>query len=182
MEYNVTVNKVDDENMQFDSSAECLNIALEEYRHVIDRANKYDNKVYIMITFCSIFFAFVLGMLDNLFELPFPDTTKNAILFIICIIIFITVSLCYIISMVLLVVGLRSIKLSRFKPKLLNDYSLWNKPCCQANMLAFRKYNKSIIHNNKVLEKAYKKINLVTILMCIVVCLSFIEYILLQLL
>ena len=55
MEYNITVNKVDDENMQFDSSVECLNIALEEYRHVIDRANKYDNKVYIMITFCSIF-------------------------------------------------------------------------------------------------------------------------------
>ena len=35
MEYNVTVNKVDDENMQFDSSVECLNIALEEYRHVM---------------------------------------------------------------------------------------------------------------------------------------------------
>ena len=60
MEYTVKIDKVDTPNMSYDSSAECLEIALEEYRHVTERANKYDNKIYIMITFCSVFFAFIL--------------------------------------------------------------------------------------------------------------------------
>lgn len=135
-----------------------------------------------MITFCSIFFAFVLSLLDKLFKLPFPDTTKAAVIFIACIVIFITIGLCYIVSMITLVTGLRSIKLQRFNPKLLNDHSLWNKPSCQANMVALKYYNEAIIHNNNLLETAYKKVNLVTTLMCIVVSLSFLEYILLLLL
>lgn len=34
MEYTVKIDKVDTQNMSYDSSAECLEIALEEYRHV----------------------------------------------------------------------------------------------------------------------------------------------------
>lgn len=44
MEYNVKIDKVDTQNMSYDSSAECLEITLEEYKHVTERANKYDNK------------------------------------------------------------------------------------------------------------------------------------------
>ena len=51
MEYNVKIDKVDTQNMSYDSSAECLEITLEEYKHVTERAPKYDNKIYIMITF-----------------------------------------------------------------------------------------------------------------------------------
>ena len=53
MEYTVKIDKVDTPNMSYDSSAECLEIALEEYRHVTERANKYDNKIYIMIRACE---------------------------------------------------------------------------------------------------------------------------------
>ena len=179
MEYNVKIDKVDSENVSYDSSAECLEITLEEYRHVTERANKYDNKVNIMITFCGIFFAFVLTLLDKLTELPFPETTKQGIVFVICIIIFVIISICYILSMILLVIGLRPIKLHRFNPKLLIDYSLWNKPSCQANMLAVKQYTEFVLANNDALEKSYKKIHTVTILMSIVVFFSFLEYILL---
>lgn len=76
MEYTVKIDKVDTPNMSYDSSAECLEIALEEYRHVTERANKYDNKIYIMITFCSVFFAFILTLLDKLVTLSFPADNK----------------------------------------------------------------------------------------------------------
>ena len=39
MEYNVKIDKVDTQNMSYDSSAECLEITLEEYKHVTERAN-----------------------------------------------------------------------------------------------------------------------------------------------
>lgn len=179
MEYNVKIDKISSENASYDSSAECLEITLEEYRHVTERANKYDNKVYIIITFCSIFFAFILTLLDKLISLPFPQSTKYGIIFVICIVLFVIISLCYILSMLILVIGLRPIKLHRFNPKLLIDYSLWNKPSSQANMLAVKQYTEFILSNNEVLEKAYKKIYIVTLLMSIVVSFSFLEYILL---
>ena len=81
MEYNVKIDKVDTQNMSYDSSAECLEITLEEYKHVTERANKYDNKIYIMITFCSVFFAFILTLLDKLVTLSFPQTTRAGIIF-----------------------------------------------------------------------------------------------------
>lgn len=81
--------------------------------------------------------------------------------------------------MILLVIGLRPIKLHRFNPKLLIDYSLWNKPSCQANMLAVKQYTEFVLANNDALEISYKKIHTVTILMSIVVFFSFLEYILL---
>lgn len=179
MEYNVKIDKISSGNASYDSSAECLEITLEEYRHVTERANKYDNKVYIIITFCSIFFAFILTLLDKLISLPFPQSTKSSIIFVICIVLFVIISLCYILSMLILVIGLRPIKLHRFNPKLLIDYSLWNKPSSQANMLAVKQYTEFILYNNEVLEKAYKKIYIVTLLMSIVVSFSFLEYILL---
>lgn len=94
MEYNVKIDKISSENASYDSSAECLEITLEEYRHVTERANKYDNKVYIIITFCSIFFAFILTLLDKLISLPFPQSTKSGIIFVICIVLFVIISLC----------------------------------------------------------------------------------------
>ena len=121
MEYNVKIDKVDTQNMSYDSSAECLEITLEEYKHVTERANKYDNKIYIMITFCSVFFAFILTLLDKLVTLSFPQTTRAGIIFVLCIVLFIIISLCYISSMLILVIGLRPIKLHRFNPKLLID-------------------------------------------------------------
>lgn len=35
MEYNVKIDKVDTQNMSYDSSAECLEITLEEYLSLI---------------------------------------------------------------------------------------------------------------------------------------------------
>lgn len=179
MEYNVKIDKVDTQNMSYDSSAECLEITLEEYKHVTERANKYDNKIYIMITFCSVFFAFILTLLDKLVTLSFPQTTRAGIIFVLCIVLFIIISLCYISSMLILVIGLRPIKLHRFNPKLLIDYSLWNKPSSQANMLAVKQYTEFVLSNNEALENDYKKISIVTLLMSIVVSFSFVEYILL---
>ena len=179
MEYNVKIDKVDTQNMSYDSSAECLEITLEEYKHVTERANKYDNKIYIMITFCSVFFAFILTLLDKLVTLSFPQTTRAGIIFVLCIVLFIIISLCYISSMLILVIGLRPIKLHRFNPKLLIDYSLWTKPSSQANMLAVKQYTEFVLSNNEALENAYKKISIVTLLMSIVVSFSFVEYILL---
>lgn len=179
MEYNVKIDKVDSENVSYDSSAECLEITLEEYRHVTERANKYDNKVNIMITFCGIFFAFIITLLDKLIVLPFPETTKDGIHFVICIIFFVIISLCYISSMLILVIGLRPIKMQRLDPSILIQKSLFNKPPVGANMLATKKYIEFVLTNNAALEKAYKRISIVTILMSIVVFFSFIEYILL---
>lgn len=179
MEYNVKIDKINSDQVSYDSSAECLEITLEEYRHVTERANKYDNKVYIMITFCGIFFAFILSLLDKLINLPFPENTKSAIHFVLCIIFFVIISLCYISSMLILVIGLRPIKMQRLDPSILIQKSLYNKPASGANMLATKKYVEFILTNNATLEKAYKRISLVTILMSVVVFLSFAEYILL---
>lgn len=180
MEYNVKIERADSEPIKSDASTECFQITLEEYKHVTERSNKYDNKIYIMITFCSIFFAFIMTLLDKITNLTFPGTTKQGILFILCILVFTIICICYIICMILLVLGLHPIKMQRFNPQILIDKSLWNqKPCC-AKMLAVKQYTEFILKNNKLLEKAYKKLYIITGLMAIVVCLSFIEYILLS--
>lgn len=182
MEYNVKINKVDTDNSEhsiYDASQECYEITLEEYRHVTERANKYDNKIYIMITFCSIFFAFIITLLDKLVLLPFPQSTKQNMLFIICTLLFTIICVCYIMAMVLLVLGLRPIKLQRFNPRILIDKSLWNKPPKCATMLAVKEYTEFILANNAKLEKSYKKLNVVTFLISAVVLLSFIEYVIL---
>ena len=158
MEYNVKIEKTDSPVTSCDSSAQCLEITLEEYRHVTERANKYDNKINIIITFCSIFFAFIVTLIDKLVELSFPKTTKEGILFVVCIVLFIIICLCYIFSMVLLIIGLHPIKLHRFNPQQLLDYSLWNKSPNQANMLAVKQYTGYILSNNQALERAYKRI------------------------
>ena len=91
MEYNVKIDKIASKDVSYDSSAQCLEIALEEYRHVTERSNKYDNKIYIMITFCGLFFAFIINLLDKLMNIHFPETTKQGIIFIICITFFIII-------------------------------------------------------------------------------------------
>jgi len=48
MEYNVKIDKIASKDVSYDSSAQCLEIALEEYRHVTERSNKYDNKIYFL--------------------------------------------------------------------------------------------------------------------------------------
>lgn len=147
--------------------------------NILECSNKYDNKIYIMITFCGLFFAFIVSLLDKLVEQPFPKTTNQGILFVTSIIIFIVISICYLLSMIVLVLGLRPIKMQRLNPSILIQKSLFNKPSVGANMLATKKYIEFVLINNATLQKAYKRISLVTTLMSVVVLLSFIEYILL---
>ena len=54
------------------SSEICYNAALEEYSHTIQRASKFENKIYILITFCSLYSSFILSIFDDFFKLKFP--------------------------------------------------------------------------------------------------------------
>lgn len=178
--YNISIEETTKSNTNTcDSSEKCFEITLEEYRHITERANKFDNKVYIMITFCSIFFAFILDLLEDIVRTEMPISTKQTIILIIYTIIFIAISISYIISMITLILCLKPLKLKRFDPSILMKKSLWNKPASASYMVAIKYYCEFIIENNRVLEKGYAKLKYVSIIMAFVVILSFVLKILL---
>ncbi len=171
---NIQVEEKDNTATQYDASAACYEITLEEYRHIAERANKFDNKVYIMITFCSIFFAFIINLLEDILKLKNPDNIKLSVLIIIVVVLFITISLGFISSLVLLILCLKPIEMRRFNPSILIGKSLYNKPSKVSYMVATKHYCEVITENNLLLKKGYDKLNLVVKIMVLVVILSFI--------
>ena len=178
--YNISVEETTKETLpQYDSSEECYQIAIEEYRHVTERANKFDNKVNIMITFCSIFFAFIIDLLEDIVKTQMPVNTKQTIMLILYIILFILIGVGYVISMFILILCLKPLEMKRFDPSLLLEKSLWNKPAAVSYMVATKRYCEFIIQNNSLLEKGYGKLKYVSVIMAFVVILSFVLKILL---
>lgn len=179
--YNIQVEENNINSIHFDSSATCYEITLEEYKHVSDRANKFDNKVYIMITFCSIFFAFIFGLLEDILTLKNPDNIKSSVLLCCIIIVYLIICICFICSLVLLILCLKPLKMKRFNPSVLIGKSLWNKPSKVSYMVATKFYCEFISENNAKLQKGYDTLSLISCVMAVVVILSFVLKIVLYL-
>ncbi len=159
-------------NTIIDSSKECYDIISKEYDHVIERGNKLDNKVSIILAFTGIVFGFSLELLDirEMLSMPMDKYVFNGILIYILFSI-ITVTL-YVVAICFFLNILLPRNFSRFDANSLLENQLQkNRHDVVYNYVSI-KYCVSTKENNKVITKQYRKLSVGIILDIIAIALS----------
>ena len=171
------------ENDTTNSAKECFDIISKEYDHVIERANKLDNKVSIILAFTGIIFVVALELLNisKITEFPICKIQFNSI-FIYLLLSVIDIAL-YITSISLYLIILLPKKLSRFHASALLENQLQKDRKDVVYNYTSIKYCNAITNNNLIIDRQYTKlyigIVLETISIILSVILIFSKYILL---
>lgn len=171
MESNITETTNDISN---NSAQECFDIISKEYDHVIERGNKLDNKVSIILAFTGIIFIVALELLDifNIVKFPASKTLFNStIVYLLSSMIAIIL---YTISISLYLNILLPKRFGRFQASALLENQLQKERNDVVYNYVSIKYCAAINENNKILDSQYAKLSIGIILEIIAVILSII--------
>lgn len=152
----------------------CYDASLEEYNHTILRATKFENKIYILITFCGVYSAFLLSLMNNLSEILFPSTTTDLLSIIVYLLVFLSICFIYMYLLIKLIKNLNPIIIKRYDSSHLIEMSLYNKPPITIYMLLAKKYIECTKDNNIILNNLYEDSKKINTLLIVLVILSFI--------
>lgn len=185
--YEIEVNHVSEldikiEDGEVDNSLSlCLEVVQEEYRHVVERASKFDNKVYILLTVCAFIFSSLVTLILESSNLKCVDETLPKInrwanLYYPC---FVNITLIlFSLTLIALTGLLASIKMYRFQEKNVFEKNLVSLPKEQVTKYICVKYIQATEQNNKKLQHRYIIMNLCVIFLIITVFLTlFLSYI-----
>lgn len=163
--------EISEENL--DKSAEiCYITARDEYNHFVERANKLDNKVYIMITFSGLFFVFIMDLLRIFLEIPFPSDSNSLVLYVVIVFVYIVILIGYIISMLIMFSILKPIDYRRFNPSCLVNKNMHKEKPHVCYMYIAIKYMECLEISEKDLGVRFKLLTMVNIIIPVVVIIS----------
>lgn len=147
---------------------------LSEYDYCVQRSEKLDNKVYILLTVCAFLFVLLTSAISEASKFRFPE---NGLLlgFVIVYALCLTGDVgSYVLMLVNLVGLLRSVSFARFDTSEILTSNLVSETPATVSKYIGTKYVRCINHNNAVMEERYKKINFCVKLMVANVCFSII--------
>lgn len=147
---------------------------LSEYDYCVQRSEKLDNKVYILLTVCAFLFVLLTSVISEASKFRFPE---NGLLlgFVIAYVLCLTGDVgSYVLMLVKLVGLLRSVSFARFDTSEILTSNLVSETPATVSKYIGTKYVRCINHNNAVMEERYKKFNFCVKLMVANVCFSII--------
>ena len=158
--YSVEIEKTSNMH-QNDKTAEDIakDAFLSEYDHCVQRAEKLDNKVYILLTVCAFLFVLLTSTISEAAHFAFPHNGLAFTLIMLYVLLLICDVAVYSLMLIKLVGLLKSVPFARFNTRERLKYDLIAQtPETIARYLG-TKYVRCIDYNNELLEKRYKAFN-----------------------
>lgn len=150
-----------------ESSADiCFDAIKTEYDYCVTRAEKLENKVYILLAACAFLFVLLTTLIEKVEKIEYPQN----ILDLCAIILYITLLIIAVISnvgMIIMAVNLlKSISFERFDAGILLTNGIPDEKDTTAVKFIGSFYIKNINENNSLLEKRYIAYNKCVELFC----------------
>ena len=132
---------------------------VSEYEHCVQRAEKLDNKVYILLTVCAFLFVLLTSIINEAGRFAFPETGIGLALIIAYALLLVFDVAVYGVMLIKLVGLLKSVPFGRFNTREILNYDLVAQTPATTSRYLGTKYVRCIDYNNDLLEKRYKKFN-----------------------
>lgn len=184
MEYKVQVEdnfytvKIKDMSSQKEQAETAEDIAysafLSEYDHCVQRSEKLDNKVYILLTVCAFLFVLLTSVISEAGKFEFPEGGLALGLIITYAVLLVADVGIYVLMLIKLVGLLKSVSFARFNTREILTGNLISETPATISRYIGTKYVRCINHNNSIIEERYKKFNFCVELMVADVVLSII--------
>ena len=130
-----------------------------EYDHCVQRSEKLDNKVYILLTVYAFLFVLLCDIIKKISCFSFPGN-KTQLALIITYSIFLTLDIIlYIFTLIKLIHLLKGVAIERFNPQVVLKRDMVNADSKAVAKYICSRYNQCIDTNNTILEKRYQQFN-----------------------
>ncbi|OLA03443.1 MAG: hypothetical protein BHW11_02780 [Clostridium sp. CAG:62_40_43] len=130
-----------------------------EYDHCVQRSEKLDNKVYIILTVYAFLFVLLCDIIKKISDFSFPkNNSQLAWLIIYFIFLTLNVSL-YIFTLIQLIHLLKGVSIKRFAPLIILKRQMIDANSKAVAKYICSRYNQCIDINNDILEKRFGKFN-----------------------
>lgn len=155
----------------------CLEISRTEYEHSFRRAERLDNKIYILLTVCAFIFVVLISAIDKVSEYDMVGFASNAWIGIYDILLL----LCTVETVVMLgalIYSLSGASFKRYDSNLILERNMLSADMKKVTRFTIIKYENARDHNNKIVTRRYRILNFcVYILIILVVTLISIAFV-----
>lgn len=155
----------------------CLEISKTEYEHSFRRAERLDNKVYILLTVCAFIFVVLISAINKVSEYDVTAFCSNTwicvydILLIVCVVL-------TIVLLGALIYSLSGAEFKRYDSNQILEHNMLSVDMKRVTRFSIMKYENARDHNNKIVTKRYRILNFcVYILIILVVMLITITFV-----
>ena len=141
------------------SSEASLNAIKTEYEYCLQRSQKLDTKLQIVVTICAIYFGGVLSFINTLPKPALPSTHERlyvlALFYVLVVLqLFLKIYIFYAVINLIKGVGV-----GRIKQENIITNKVFEKDRNEAYKYLCKKYDECVRHNTRVQETRYKKFN-----------------------
>lgn len=157
------------------SSSELLNMCLEisrtEYEHSFRRAERLDNKIYILLTVCAFIFVVLISAIDKVSEYDITAFDSNVLIGLYNVLLLLCVA-GTVVMLGALIYSLSGAGFKRYDSNMILERNMLSADMQKVTRFTIIKYENARDHNNKIVTKRYKILNFcVYILIALVVML-----------
>lgn len=160
-EYSVAVknNNIESTNNTAFSEELSYESIKSEYEHCVQRSERLDNKIYIILTVFAFIFVLICDVIKKIESFSFP-TSASQLALIVTYSVLLTINiLIYVFTLIQLTKLLKGISIRRFNPTSVLSRDMINSDSKTVARYICSQYNICIDSNNEILEKKFKKFN-----------------------
>lgn len=173
--YTVKIEEMPSQRGQSNTSEDIAYSAfVSEYDHCVQRSEKLDNKVYILLTVCAFLFVLLTSVISEAGKFKFPESGFAIGLIIVYAVLLASNVGIYVLMLIKLVGLLKSVSFVRFDTSEILTSNLISETPATLSRYIGTKYVRCINYNNAAIEERYKKFNFCVKLMVADVILSII--------
>lgn len=169
--YQVELEKEVMTNSSFEVQESSANVCYEaiksEYDYCVTRAEKLENKVYILLAACTFIFALLTSQIDKIGKMKFPSNCMELCIVILYVITLIIAIASNVLMIILSINLLKSTKFERIDEAILLTQGLLDESDITAVKFIGRLYVQNTERNNAILEKKYFRFNKCVVLFCV---------------
>lgn len=130
-----------------------------EYDHCVQRSEKLDNKVYIILTVYAFLFVLLCDIIKKISDFSFPQNNiQLALLIIYSILLTLNVSL-YVLTLIQLTHLLKGVAIQRFDPQIILKKEMIDANSKPVAKYICSRYNQCIDTNKNILENRFENFN-----------------------
>lgn len=131
-----------------------------EYDHCVQRSEKLDNKVYILLTVYAFLFVLLCDIIKKISDFSFPNNKIQLVLIITYSVLLSLNVILYIFILIKLTHLLKGVSIERFKPQIILEKNMIDADSKAVAKYVCSRYNQCIDTNSNILEKRFKQFNL----------------------
>lgn len=130
-----------------------------EYDHCVQRSEKLDNKIYIILTVYAFLFVLLCDTIKRISDFSFPKNQVQLALILIYSLLLFTNVIIYGLTLIQLTHLLKGISFKRFTPSVVLERDMPAADSKAVVRYICSRYNQCIDTNNTIYEKRFKKFN-----------------------